>query len=81
MLEMKTNNHQEKKQLTYHFNLIGVNSPFFYILMKQLKENEPFPVDFWNYKVNHITGYYIKSNKNEQNKKTIKKYAKPPRGL
>jgi len=49
--------------------------------MKQLKENEPFPVDFWNYNVNHITGYHIKSNRNEQNKETIKKYAKPPTGL
>ena len=50
-------------------------------LMKKLKENEAFPVDFWNYNVNQITGYYIKSNRNEQNKKTIKKYAKPPQGL
>ena len=49
--------------------------------MKKLKENEPFPVDFWNYDVNPITGYYIKSNKNEQNKEVIKKYAKPPQGL
>lgn len=49
--------------------------------MRKLKENEPFPDDFWNYKVNHITGYYIKSNKNEQNKEIIKKYAKPPTGL
>lgn len=49
--------------------------------MRKLKENEDFPDDFWNYSVNHITGYYIKSNINEQNKETIKKYAKSPQGL
>lgn len=49
--------------------------------MRKLKENEAYPVDFWNYNVNQITGYHIKSNRNEQNKKTIKKYAKPPQGL
>jgi len=49
--------------------------------MRKLKKDEAFPDDFWNYYVNHITGYYIKPNRNEQNKETIKKYAKPPTGL
>ena len=49
--------------------------------MQKLKEGKPFPDDFWNYKVNHITGYYIKPNRNDQNKETVKKYAKPPTGL
>ena len=49
--------------------------------MRKLKEGEPFPDDFWNYKVNQITGYYIKPNRNDQNKETVKKYAKPPAGL
>jgi hypothetical protein len=51
------------------------------IKLKTLKENEPYPDDFWNYNVNHITGYAIKFNLNEQTKKTIKKYAKPPTGI
>ena len=51
------------------------------IKLKTLKENEPYPDDFWNYNVNHITGYAIKFNLNEQTKKTVRKYAKPPTGI
>jgi len=27
--------------------------------MKYLKEGEEMPIDFWNYRVNPITGYYV----------------------
>ncbi len=26
-------------------------------MFKKLKQDQPFPDDFWNYNVNHITGY------------------------
>jgi hypothetical protein len=26
-------------------------------MLKRLKEDEPFPDDFWNFNVNQITGY------------------------
>ena len=28
-------------------------------MLKKLKQDQPFPDDFWNYNVNHITGYYL----------------------
>ena len=27
--------------------------------LKQYNEGDPFPEDFWNYKINPITGYYV----------------------
>jgi hypothetical protein len=26
-------------------------------MLKDLKEGEEFPIDFWNYRINHILGY------------------------
>tara|TARA_R110000803_G_scaffold7058_2_gene22816 strand:+ start:846 stop:1001 length:156 start_codon:yes stop_codon:yes gene_type:complete len=43
--------------------------------LKRLKENEPFPDDFWNYNVNHITGYYL-DKQDEHSTKMLKKYNK-----
>jgi len=37
--------------------------------MKKLKENEPFPDDFWNYNVNAITGYVVE--RREVNSKEV----------
>ena len=45
--------------------------------LKRLKEFEPYPKDFWNYNINHITGYAITYNLNERSKETTLKYAKP----
>jgi hypothetical protein len=27
--------------------------------LKQYRQGDPFPKDFWNYNINPITGYYI----------------------
>ena len=57
----------------------GVTTPFFYILMrklKELKQGEEMPHDFWNYNVNPILGYkfekYVKNTAKETNKYGIK---------
>ena len=39
--------------------------------MKQYKEADPFPDDFWNYNINAITGYKIE--KKEVNSKGVEK--------
>lgn len=39
--------------------------------MRKLKEGEEFPLDFWNYRVNAITGYYIE--KEDVNSKAIER--------
>jgi len=28
-------------------------------ILKKVKPNDPFPDDFWNYRVNHVVGYWI----------------------
>ena len=45
-------------QATYLFNLQGASCPFF-LYMRRLKDGEEMPIDFWNYKVNPILGYYL----------------------
>lgn len=42
--------------------------------------DEEMPLDFWNYLVNPIVGYYIKG-KDENNLETEKKYNKIPQAL
>jgi hypothetical protein len=32
--------------------------------MRRLKEGEDMPIDFWNYKVNPILGYYLPKEDN-----------------
>lgn len=27
--------------------------------LKQYRQGDPFPKDFWNYNINPITGYYV----------------------
>ena len=45
-------------QPTYLFKFTrGLLAPFFY--MRRLKDGEEMPIDFWNYKVNPILGYYL----------------------
>ena len=41
--------------------------------MKQYKEGDPFPDDFWNYNVNVITGYKVEK-KEVNSKNQEKKY-------
>tara|TARA_R110000803_G_scaffold30585_1_gene68889 strand:- start:225 stop:371 length:147 start_codon:yes stop_codon:yes gene_type:complete len=48
--------------------------------MRKLKENEQFPVDFWNYNVNHITGYYLEKQ-DEHSIKMIAKYNKTTQSI
>jgi hypothetical protein len=53
--------------------------------IKQHKEGDPFPEDFWNYNINPITGYYvgllkdirgvINSPKKTKDKKTVENTA------
>jgi hypothetical protein len=43
--------------------------------MRKLREGEEFPLDFWNYLVNPITGYYIKKE-DENSLKMERKYNK-----
>ncbi len=46
-------------------------------MLKKLKQGEAFPVDFWNYNLNPITGYYIEPQlRKEQNDKVARKYHK-----
>lgn len=45
--------------------------------MKQLKEGEEMPFDFWNYKVNPITGYYIEPRHDNPSKGEKKYYITP----
>jgi len=79
------NNNQRVKKLIYHFNNWGFNYPLFlyiYKMLKNLKDGEKFPADFWNYNINPITGYYIQPQlRKEHNDRTAKKYAKPPQGI
>ena len=42
-------------------------------VLKELKANEPFPKDFWNYNINPITGYYIEPNRDSHNKEVSNK--------
>ena len=41
--------------------------------MKHLKEGEEMPIDFWNYNVNPITGYYV-GKLDDTGRKVEKKY-------
>ena len=51
-------------------------------MLKNLKDGEKFPKDFWNYNINPITGYYIQPQlRKEHNDRTAKKYAKTPQGI
>ena len=45
-------------------------------MLKKLKQGEEFPLDFWNYNLNPITGYYIEPQRKEQNDKVARKYHK-----
>jgi len=47
-------------------------------VLKELKANEPFPKDFWNYNINPITGYYVEPNRDSRNKEVSNKYAITP---
>lgn len=49
-------------------------------MLKTLKEGDPFPMDFWNYRVNHITGFNI-PKPDTQNRKMELKYNKTPQSL
>lgn len=49
--------------------------------MKKLKEGEDMPLDFWNYLVNPIVGFYVEPLRNEQNNKVIAKYAKTTQSI
>ena len=42
--------------------------------------NKTFPKDFWNYRVNPITGWHDEARRNNQDDKVAKKYAKPNYG-
>jgi len=41
--------------------------------LKRLKEGEKMPMDFWNYRVNHILGYEYEPERRDTNKEQ-KKY-------
>ena len=47
--------------------------------LKKLKEGEPFPADFWNYKINPIVGYEYDVRRS--NAKEIKKYQQTNKGI
>lgn len=49
-----------------------------YVYFKKHKHGDEFPDDFWNYKINPITGYYVKPYKDEISQRVIKKYATKP---
>jgi len=44
---------------------------------KELRQDEPMPYDFWNYKVNPIMGYYVEPQGRNINKES-KKYGLNP---
>lgn len=50
--------------------------PFLFMKLKELKQNEEMPVDFWNYNVNPILGYKYepigRNSKLEQRKYAMK---------
>jgi len=48
--------------------------------MKTLKEGEEMPIDFWNYVVNPITGYYVEPRYDNPTKNE-KKYFKMPQSI
>ena len=48
--------------------------------LKRLKEGEPFPYDFWNYKMKSYTGYYVEP-KEKYNKKNQYKYHKTSQSI
>ena len=52
--------------------------PFFFMALKQLREGEEFPDDFWNYDVNVILGYSYRVPRNYEVE--TKKYAMKPNG-
>tara|TARA_R110000796_G_scaffold40572_1_gene100401 strand:+ start:2052 stop:2225 length:174 start_codon:yes stop_codon:yes gene_type:complete len=50
-----------------------------HIELKTLKEGEDFPGDFWNYKINPITGYRVElSTRHSNNKGDERKYSLKP---
>lgn len=57
---------------------MGGNAPFFFMALKQLREGEEFPDDFWNYDVNVILGYRLRDEGNW--KEQTRKYAIKPNG-
>lgn len=52
-----------------------------YVYFKKHKHGDEFPDDFWNYKINHITGYYVKPYRDEISQRVIRKYATDPKVL
>ena len=47
-----------------------------YAEFKKMKAGDEFPDDFWNYKINPITGFYVKPYTGEEmNKTEVNKYA------
>ena len=44
---------------------------------KELRQDQPMPTDFWNYKVNPIMGYYVEPVGRNTNKES-KKYGLSP---
>lgn len=48
--------------------------------MKKLLEGQEMPMDFWNYRVNPIVGYYVE-RQDEQSIKHEKKYFKTPQSI
>jgi len=50
-----------------------------YTYLKRLPEGAEFPDDFWNYSVNHITGYFIEPNRDWYGKEVERKYAVMPK--
>jgi hypothetical protein len=49
--------------------------------LKAWNEFEPMPADFWNYRVNPITGYYIKPKQPGNDLNDEKKYKTQSRPL
>jgi|TARA_R110000787_G_scaffold72331_5_gene161331 hypothetical protein len=43
--------------------------------LKKLKQGDPFPTDFWNYKINPILGYEYESRRKKD--KDFWKYQQP----
>ena len=45
--------------------------------LKEHKDGESLPSDFWNYLVNPITGYYVEPLRRNSNKESKKYYRNP----
>jgi len=49
-------------------------------MLKSLKDDDPFPKDFWNYNINPVTGYYV-AKPDVNSLQTEKKYNKTSQSL